>query len=429
MSPWAGGSRAARDAARALAAGTGAWGVVAVAASVALGGLAGWSSGSRAFPATAAVLVAGFALFLAWRATLDGTRPPLALPFPWALAALWAAAIVSVAASDTARVDTLLAFVAAGLIAVAACDIASGRGGETVALAAGAVALGAGSAVALAAWLSGWKPLVPLTPDAAGRLAWPFSHPNFLGFFCAALLPVAVAGAIAAGRRAVRIAALAAVALGTGALLASASRSAWIATAVGLAVVAAYGPARRVIAVGLVTVAAVSSPLIFDRAADADAGLENVRVDIWASAGRAFLDHPLTGVGLRSLREHVDPVLGDVPLLPAHAHHLFLGRAAELGILGLLGIVGLMGLALLSAHRGARGRAGAGRVLAIGLVGALAAVTAFGLLDDPFFDRASQALVWALVGTAAAVGRQAEGIVTEPGPTRATRGTGDSPPA
>jgi hypothetical protein len=275
MSGRGGAAGAAGEAARGPVAGH--WAILAVAASVALGALAGWSAGSGAFPATAAVLVAGFALFLAWRAMLDGPRPPLALPFPWALAALWSGALVSVAASDTARVDTLLAFLAAGLIGVVACDVASGTAGATVALGAGAVALGGGSAVALAAWLSGWKPLVPLTPDAAGRLAWPFPHPNFLGFFCAALLPVAVAGTVAAGRRGVRIAVLAAVALGTGALLASASRSAWIATAVGLVVVAAYGPARRVIGVGLVTVAAVSSPLIFDRAADAGAG--QIRTD------------------------------------------------------------------------------------------------------------------------------------------------------
>ncbi len=290
-------------------------------------------------------------------------------------------------------------------LAVIAADLAARERGPERMLAATTAALGICAAVAIGAWLTGVRDLVPFTPDGQGRLSWPFTHPNYLGFACAALLPLAIAAAAGARRRAPRIAACLAIALGLAALALSASRSAWIGAAVGVAAVAVYGLARRPIAIGALATLALASPVILQRIGDADGGSGNVRFQIWDDALSMFADHPVTGVGINGFSGHARPLLEQVGHpIPGHAHELYLGRAAELGILGLAGIVALLALALLAAHRGTRGTAGPRRLLAVGTAGALVVTAVAGLLDDPLDDRAAQLVIWVLVGLAAAVG-------------------------
>lgn len=390
---------AARPAALAEAA------LLAAAAAMVLAALAAWALGADDPPWAAATLSAALLAYALVRRAWGRDQTPLLLPFPIALALLWAGAALSVTAAQRPTGNAVLALVASAAVVVIAFDLARRPGGAGRALAAAAAALAVGSAVAITAWLTGARALVPFTPDGEGRLAWPFTHPNYLGFFCAALLPLAVVAAASARRPLPRAAALLATALGLAALVLSGSRSAWIGAAVGVAVVAAYGPARRAIAAGTLVTLAAASPVILDRASDADAGLGNVRLQIWRDAIDAFADHPLTGVGINQFSRHARPLLeqGGAPL-PGHAHELYLGRAAELGALGLAGIVALLVLALLAAHRGARRARGTRRLLGVGAAAALAALAVVGLLDDPFDDRAGQLVIWCLVGLAAAAG-------------------------
>lgn len=69
------------------------------------------------------------------------------------------------------------------------------------------------------------------------------------------------------------------------------------------------------------------------------------RLEIWAVAWRAFLEHPLTGIGIGEFqfyyRDHVPP--NAIERDATHAHNLFLNVLAEAGLLGLLGFLILWG--------------------------------------------------------------------------------------
>jgi len=79
--------------------------------------------------------------------------------------------------------------------------------------------------------------------------------------------------------------------------------------------------------------------------ADLDYANNQSRLEIWAVAWQAFLDYPLTGIGIGEFQtyylEHAPPNV----LEPAatHAHNLFLHVLTEAGLLGLLGFLLLWG--------------------------------------------------------------------------------------
>lgn len=78
---------------------------------------------------------------------------------------------------------------------------------------------------------------------------------------------------------------------------------------------------------------------------DLDYANNQSRLEIWAVAWQAFLDHPLTGIGIGEFQtyylEHAPPNV----LEPAatHVHNLFLHVLTEAGLLGLLGFLLLWG--------------------------------------------------------------------------------------
>jgi O-antigen ligase len=375
---------------------------LAAAVVMALAGPATWALGVDDRPWAAAAAAGALLAYAAARRLLGADDIPLALPFAGAFALLWAGAALSLV--ERLEVNAALALVATGALSAVAADIARRDRGPEWVMAGAALALGAVAAVALGAWLTGFRDLVPYTLDSQARLSWPFTHPNHLGVICAALLPLAIVAAVGARRPAPRLAACLAIALGLGALALSASRTGWIGAAVGAAVVAAYGPARRAVAFGAVATLALASPVISERAGDADLGLDNLRLQIWKDALTAFAEHPITGVGLNGFADHARPLEQAGAPIPQHAHELFLGRAAELGILGLAGIVALLALTFVASHRGARGPAGGRRLLGIGTAASLAVIVVVGLLDDPLHRHYAQLLLWVVVGLAAAAG-------------------------
>ncbi|WP_297853180.1 O-antigen ligase [Meiothermus sp.] len=70
------------------------------------------------------------------------------------------------------------------------------------------------------------------------------------------------------------------------------------------------------------------------------------RLEIWAVAWQAFLDHPLTGIGIGKFQIYYLKHLPIDALEPAatHAHNLFLHLLAEAGLLSLTGFLGLLGV-------------------------------------------------------------------------------------
>lgn len=84
-----------------------------------------------------------------------------------------------------------------------------------------------------------------------------------------------------------------------------------------------------------------------------------IRIELWKSAGRMFLEHPVTGVGNHRFRENLSSykTLGKVPadLGPfSHPHDEFLKFAAEGGLLGILSLAMLYFVPLGAAWRSYR---------------------------------------------------------------------------
>ena len=120
---------------------------------------------------------------------------------------------------------------------------------------------------------------------------------------------------------------------------------------------------------------------------DLTGGTGFFRLNLWQSAWRMFLDHPLFGVGpdnfLYAYRSrYILPAAWQEPNL-SHPHNVVLDWATRLGVLGLvaggalvLGWVSRLRQALTTADR---------RALAIASAGTLAAILAHGMVDHSFF--------------------------------------------
>ncbi|WP_183093759.1 O-antigen ligase family protein [Nocardioides stalactiti] len=256
-----------------------------------------------------------------------------------------------------------------------------------------------------------------------GRLTGPFSQPNELGVFCAALLPIAVACLVstASWRRGVLLG------IATGCLAAacvmSMSRGSWIGGTAALICLAVCEPAtRRALgAVGLVLLGTCLAALMVPadvpilgvlgsriRSLGDPAGNQyDDRPLIWAEALRQGAEHPWLGVGPGAFQNAASTSASAVSADPAdHAHNLVLTTLADRGVIGVaLGVLVVTGV-VVAARRQllAVPRPGTGdhvfRVRSMAVVAALTAVVVHGSFDMPLRNPIVAALVWTLLGLA-----------------------------
>ncbi|GAA3824097.1 O-antigen ligase family protein [Nocardioides panacisoli] len=259
-----------------------------------------------------------------------------------------------------------------------------------------------------------------------GRLTGPFSQPNELGQFCAALLPVAVACVVTSGsRRRTAALGLAAALLATACVL-SMSRGSWIGALTGLAFLAVCEPAtRRVLAaVGLAIVGTICAAMVLPTTTpllgvlgsrirtlgDPTQNQYDDRPLIWAEAWRQATEHPWLGVGPGGFpgvaARSASAVSADPP---DHPHDLLLTVLAERGVIGVaLGAVVVAGCLLATrAQLFAAPRPGSApralRARSLAVIAALAAVLAHGAFDMPLRNPIVSGLVWTLLGAAIVV--------------------------
>jgi len=243
-----------------------------------------------------------------------------------------------------------------------------------------------------------------MTEEGVARIRSVYGSPNNLGLYLGRALPLALAGLLltrssAAGapwRRALY--ALSAIVMAA-ALGLSFSRGALVlGVPAALAVLVIGWQGRRgawLVGAGLAA-ALAALPLLaqvprFAGMFDLQSGTGFFRVNLWQSAWRMFLDHPLLGVGpdnfLYAYRGfYILPQAWQEPNL-SHPHNLGLDFLTRLGLFG-----ALTGLALLAGFGRAAGRAlrpGAStpdqRVLVLGLLALVADMLAHGLVDHAFF--------------------------------------------
>ena len=241
-----------------------------------------------------------------------------------------------------------------------------------------------------------------------------FAQPNPYGGYLALILPIALAVALAAPRPGLRLVGWGiALAIGCGILL-SLSRGAWLGTLAALSVVWLLESQRnrlRAIALAycgftatlIVLILGVIPEAILSRITDlfvygsrllqelragpnADNWAILERVSQWYAGWRMFAENPFLGVGIGNYPKAYEIyALPGWPTGVGHAHNYYLNLAAEGGLLTLIAFLLFLGLAWrFAAHTWRQAADTWERLLALGLMGSLAAFSAHSLVDSLF---------------------------------------------
>jgi O-antigen ligase len=223
------------------------------------------------------------------------------------------------------------------------------------------------------------------------------------------LVSLACGIAISARGRAWRLGAAAAALVGAAGLAASFTRSAWLGLAAALAVLLGLRRPRSLLVLALVAaVAYVALPGDLGErlrsAFDPTHVANRERMLMWEAGGRAFRDHPVTGVGLQNLTtllaRYRSPEAAE---RPAHLHNSYLHVAVGTGVVGLLAFLALCVGLVVTCGAGPPGlRQGHG--LGVGVrLGATAGAAGFllaALFDHAFGDEQLLFLLFTLAGIA-----------------------------
>lgn len=251
-------------------------------------------------------------------------------------------------------------------------------------------------------------------PEAVGgnyRVASVFNHPNTLALYLSRTLPLFGALGLALGPRTGGVRAhvyLAGAALMGVTMLLSGSRGGWLAVAVSALVIAALLrrwkwllPAAVAGIVGVAGLALTGQDRLRDMFTPGR-GSADTRARLWRAAIEEIGKSPLWGTGLgnvRWMRRYIPRQrLEGTELIDAH--NLFLDFGAKLGIIGLLAILWLLARfywIVLSVYRRSEGET---RALAVGILAAMTAALAHGMVDAFYFGLPFAVLFWLFLGIA-----------------------------
>jgi O-antigen ligase len=257
----------------------------------------------------------------------------------------------------------------------------------------GAVAV---AGIGLFEYLTGADPIT--AEGGLVRVRSVYGSPNNLALYLDRALPLAVAVALMGQSRARRWAyAAAALVLALTTALTFSRGALLLGVPAGLTVVVLGWRGRRALwalaaaaAAGLLSLPLLARVPRFAGLLDLSSGTSFFRLRLWVSAWRMFLDHPWLGVGPDNFLyfyrgRYILPEAWEEPDL-SHPHNLVLDFLTRVGVFGFLA-----GLALLLAFwrralTNHRRLAGSDLLpLNLGLMGAVAAMLAHGLVDHSFF--------------------------------------------
>jgi O-antigen ligase len=220
---------------------------------------------------------------------------------------------------------------------------------------------------------------------------------------------VALGIAITTPARAWRWGAAAAALAGAAGLAASFTRSAWLGLGVSLAVMLGLRRPRALLVLGLIAVVAyLALPGdLGDRlrsAFDPAHPASRERVLMWDAGGRAFRDHPVTGVGLQNLTGLLDRYRSPHALeRPAHVHNSYLHVAIATGVIGLIAFLALCVSVVVTCAVGPPGLRrghGLGAGVRLGATAGFAGFLLAALFDHAFGDEQLLFLLFTIVGIA-----------------------------
>ena len=247
--------------------------------------------------------------------------------------------------------------------------------------------------------------------EGVARIRSVYGSPNNLALYLGRALPIAVAPVVMGGNRRRRAAyAVAGVVIALTIVLTFSKGALLLGVPAALAVILIVWLGRRglLLVGGGLAAALASVPLLarvprFSSLLDFTSGTSFVRVQLWISAWRMFLDHPMFGVGpdnfLQQYRSfYILPDAWQDPNL-SHPHNIVLDFLSRIGLLGAICGVWMIGgfwwvavrvtrrLANLSQPGDAETVADRHALLAltVGLMGLVADMLAHGLVDHSFF--------------------------------------------
>jgi O-antigen ligase len=230
-----------------------------------------------------------------------------------------------------------------------------------------------------------------------------YGSPNNLGLFLGRSIPFAVSFAVWPTRfRA--LAGVSAVLMAV-ALVLSFSIGAWVAVAgalVGIASLRGRPAIRGAIVLGavvalLVAVSALTVPRIGSHF-DFQSSTSSIRIDVWRSALRMIVDHPLRGIGLDNFLHYYQngyrlPTAWQDPNL-SHPHNVVLDFWLSLGLPGLVLLGALVGRYYVVARRAWSVASAADRALVAGSIGGVIDIILHGFVDNSFFLPDLAVLFW-----------------------------------
>ena len=232
--------------------------------------------------------------------------------------------------------------------------------------------------------------------EGVWRVRGPYGSPNNLALYLGHVWPLMAAVALFGSTRGRRLAAALLGALILLGLLLTFSKGALLLAlpAAALFIGFAAGGRWRWAALGLLAAGALALLPLFatERFAglfDLQGGTSFFRVQLWRGAWNMALDHPWLGVGLDNFlyayrtRYALPAAWQELNL--SHPHNVVLDFWTRLGLLGLVVGVWLFASAFWQGWRGFRRASGDRRALLLGLLAALAATLAHGLIDNSLF--------------------------------------------
>jgi O-antigen ligase len=329
-------------------------------------------------------------------------RTPLTLP-----AALFlAAGLLAVATAPDLRAAAglyrayLLEPVAFALVTAEACPTVGRAQAVLAGLGVGALAAGIPNSVLVLLAIHDHTFHVTGTPPVVIYLT-----ANALGLYLDPL--IAVAGAVALfGRGRPRLASIVFLCLAVPVLLLTFSRGSWVALVAIALCLAAFHRRRLPLLAGFLIAAVVVSriPLIARRIAlDLTGQVGNTasfRPEMWAATLKLLATRPFLGAGLSGFQTRIAPYWN--PYHPPSErfidpHNIVLNFWVEVGLLGLIAFAWIWIAGFVLSLRGWRRGLPDWRPLHLGVLVALVAIVAHGLVDVPYFKNDLSLEFWALM--------------------------------
>ncbi|MFV3410560.1 O-antigen ligase family protein [Bdellovibrio bacteriovorus] len=192
-----------------------------------------------------------------------------------------------------------------------------------------------------------------------------YSNPNYFAMAVVVLWALILSFAIYSTDLFSRITTGLILVLGSAILLATYTRTAWIAMALVTATALLYTKNKKVLAISVVAAGVFGIAVLFNwfdlkerilySFNFSSSSSQGARFAIWNATWHIFLDHPLFGVGFehaaKLYRTYYVELGQPTDYVPGHAHNQFLDILSGAGLVGLLGYMGAFGSGVIFFHK------------------------------------------------------------------------------